>query len=124
MMDRIYLDNNATTCPAPEVVAAMHEAAELLWANPSSIHRFGQAVRQRVSEQIGLKARDVVVLNPGSLPKTSSGKLQRRKTAELYLAEELVDSPTRTSRLGLVRDVASSQLGYMRSYLADRIGIR
>jgi len=43
-----YLDNNATTQPAPEVVAAMQEVNEHLWANPSSVHRFGQAVRQRI----------------------------------------------------------------------------
>ena len=73
MMDRIYLDNNATTCPAPEVVAAMHEAAELLWANPSSIHRFGQAVRQRVelarasvARLIGAKPRELLFTSGGT----------------------------------------------------------
>ena len=47
-MEWIYLDNNATTRPAPGVVAAVAEMEETLWANPSSVHRFGQAVRQRV----------------------------------------------------------------------------
>ena len=47
-MQRIYLDNNATTQPAPEVVAAVHETLKQHWANPSSVHRFGQSVRQRV----------------------------------------------------------------------------
>jgi len=47
-MDVIYLDNNATTQPAPQVVAAMHEAAERYWANPSSVHRLGQTAKQRV----------------------------------------------------------------------------
>lgn len=48
VMDWIYLDNNATTRPADEVVAAMRQMHEQLWANPSSVHRFGQMVRQRV----------------------------------------------------------------------------
>ena len=47
-MDFIYLDNNATTQPAPEVVAAMQHALTELWANPSSIHRAGQSVRRRM----------------------------------------------------------------------------
>ncbi len=44
----IYLDNNATTQPAPQVVEAMLEALREGWANPSSIHRFGQEARRRV----------------------------------------------------------------------------
>jgi cysteine desulfurase len=44
----IYLDNAATTRPADEVMAAMVEALRDAWANPSSVHRAGQAVRRRV----------------------------------------------------------------------------
>ncbi len=47
-MQQVYLDNNATTQPTPEVVAAVREAHENLWANPSSLHRPGQVARQRV----------------------------------------------------------------------------
>ena len=47
-MDYIYLDNNATTQPAPEVVAAMALMLEHDWANPSSVHRLGQLARHRV----------------------------------------------------------------------------
>ena len=47
-MDAIYLDNNATTPPRPEVVAAMQAALVDHWANPSSTHRIGQAVRQKI----------------------------------------------------------------------------
>jgi fatty-acyl-CoA synthase len=82
------------------------------------------AVRRRVVEHTGLKAHDIVVLSPGSLPKTSSGKLQRRKTAALYLHEELQDAASGAGRMGLIKHVASSQLGYMRSYLGRRMGIR
>ena len=49
-MDVIYLDNNATTQPAPEVVAAMMPFLSELYGNPSSIHRFGQRSRQAIDE--------------------------------------------------------------------------
>lgn len=49
-MDLIYLDNNATTRPAPEVVAAMMAMLQDCWANPSSVHTPGQRARHAVDE--------------------------------------------------------------------------
>ena len=49
-MDLIYLDNNATTRPAPEVVAAMLPFLTEFYGNPSSVHRFGQRARQAIDE--------------------------------------------------------------------------
>jgi fatty-acyl-CoA synthase len=43
------------------------------------------AIGQRVTEQMQLVAADIVLLAPGALPKTSSGKLQRQKTRTQYL---------------------------------------
>ena len=72
-MDRIYLDNNATTRPAEEVLEAMREVNERYWANPSSVHRFGQQVRRRVElarEQIagliGCRDRELVFTSGGT----------------------------------------------------------
>jgi len=48
-----------------------------------------EAIHHRTLEVCGLPPRDVMLVQPGSLPKTSSGKLQRAKCRELYLAEEL-----------------------------------
>ena len=45
-MDVVYLDNNATTRPAPEVVQAMLPYLTEWYGNPSSVHRFGQRARQ------------------------------------------------------------------------------
>lgn len=53
MMSRMataYLDNNATTQPDPAVIEAVTDALQRLWANPSSVHRAGQAVRHAVDE--------------------------------------------------------------------------
>ncbi|MEN9823541.1 MAG: hypothetical protein RLZ04_1967 [Actinomycetota bacterium] len=47
------------------------------------------AVHHRTLDVCGLPPRDVMLVKPGTLPKTSSGKLQRAKCRELYLAEEL-----------------------------------
>lgn len=63
----IYLDNNATTRPLPEVVTAMTQALELCWGNPSSKHPSGQeakallsAARAEVAAFIGAQPVEVV----------------------------------------------------------------
>jgi fatty-acyl-CoA synthase len=48
-----------------------------------------QHIHSRTFDVCGLPPRDVMLVAPGTLPKTSSGKLQRSKCRELYLAEEL-----------------------------------
>ncbi len=48
-----------------------------------------EAVHHRTLEVCGLPPRDVMLVKPGTLPKTSSGKLQRAKCRELYLEESL-----------------------------------
>ncbi|MGH9103279.1 MAG: AMP-binding protein, partial [Acidimicrobiales bacterium] len=47
------------------------------------------AVASRVRETVGLSPGDVVLLAPGALPKTSSGKLQRSLARSRYLAGSL-----------------------------------
>ena len=56
-MDFCYLDNNATTKPAPEVVEAMLPFLTEWYGNPSSVHRFGQRSRQAVEEARGQVAK-------------------------------------------------------------------
>ncbi len=46
-------------------------------------------IHERTLEVCGLPPRDVMLVTPGTLPKTSSGKLQRAKCREEYLTEEL-----------------------------------
>lgn len=60
----IYLDNNATTQPLPEVVDAMLPYLREQYANPSSIHQFGQNVRHAVEV-----AREQVALLIHAIPK-------------------------------------------------------
>ena len=48
-----------------------------------------RSVAQRVRDSVGLPAKDIVLVAPGSLPKTSSGKLQRSLCKVRYLGAEL-----------------------------------
>ena len=48
-----------------------------------------QAVAERVVNAVGLPAGDVVLVTAGTIPKTSSGKLQRSLCRARYLEEEL-----------------------------------
>lgn len=49
------------------------------------------AIRRRVQTGLQLSVADLVRLEPGQLPKTSSGKLQRQRTRQLYLDGGLAD---------------------------------
>ncbi|NRT58405.1 cysteine desulfurase family protein [Sphaerotilus uruguayifluvii] len=50
MNDIVYLDHNATTAPAPEVVDEMLDALQRAWANPSSTHEPGQTARRLLAD--------------------------------------------------------------------------
>lgn len=54
------------------------------------------AVKRVVRHEIGVPPVDVVCLPPGSLPKTSSGKLQRRKARQQYMLAKLGSEGPRT----------------------------
>ncbi len=60
--------------------------AEVRTETPSAVR---DAIHHRTIEVCGLPPRDVMLVKAGTLPKTSSGKLQRAKCRELYLNEEL-----------------------------------
>lgn len=68
----IYLDNNATTKPAPEVVAAMLPYQTEWYGNPSSVHRFGQRARQGVDEARA-KVADLIGCSTGEVLFTGGG---------------------------------------------------
>jgi fatty-acyl-CoA synthase len=58
-------------------------------AEPDAVDGIRHAVHHRTLEVCGLPPRDVMLVEPSTLPKTSSGKLQRATCREQYLNEEL-----------------------------------
>jgi len=62
-MKTVYLDNNATTQVAPEVLEAMLPYFSDLYGNPSSMHSFGGQVAQKLRE-----AREQVAALIGATP--------------------------------------------------------
>jgi len=72
-MEVIYLDNNATTKVAPEVVDAMLPYLSEYYGNPSSMHSFGGNVaahikqaRENVANLIGATADEIVFTSCGT----------------------------------------------------------
>lgn len=71
-MTTLYFDNNATTQLLPEVVEAMLPFLQSAFANPSSVHQFGQSVRHRIEcarEQVA----SLIGANPKEIVFTSGG---------------------------------------------------
>ena len=69
----IYLDWNATTPPAREVIDEMRRVQETAWANPASVHGEGrrarahvERAREAIAALVGLDARDVVLTSGGT----------------------------------------------------------
>jgi acyl-CoA synthetase (AMP-forming)/AMP-acid ligase II len=73
----------------------------------------------RVLQGIGLTPRTVDVLRPGTLPRTSSGKLRRAAALQAFAAGTLAP-PTDPTMLRLLGEVARSQLAWARRRFINR----
>ena len=69
----VYLDNNATTQVAPEVLEAMKPFFVEMYGNPSSMHQFGGQVaeyihhaREQVARLVGASAGEIIFTAGGS----------------------------------------------------------
>ncbi len=63
--------------------------AETREADPSRRSAIAAAVTQEITQGLGLPPDRVELIPPGSIPKTSSGKLRREETRQLYIARVL-----------------------------------
>lgn len=72
MSKGIYLDNNATTFVDPRVTELILDALQTVQGNPSSIHSFGQNVRNKISKARSSIA-SVLGVKPTELVFTSGG---------------------------------------------------
>ena len=53
------------------------------WEDPAEVRRIEQQVAHEVVGEVGVRPRNVVVLGPGTIPKTPSGKLRRANSMSL-----------------------------------------
>ncbi|MDQ1277649.1 MAG: cysteine desulfurase [Thermodesulfobacteriota bacterium] len=72
-MKTVYLDNNATTQVAPEVLEAMLPYFRDLYGNPSSMHFFGgqvareiRAAREQMAALIGAMPEEIIFTSCGT----------------------------------------------------------
>ena len=79
-------------------------------------------VRTSVQQGLGLTIDDAVPVVAGALPKTSSGKLQRTKTRELYDQGELSDRKGKRDqdKLDLIKEAAKSQFSFLKLAVLGR----
>ena len=94
----VYLDNNATTCVAPEVRDAMMPFFHDLWGNPSSMHFFGGQVARHV-EAAREKLAALIHADPSEIIFTSCGS--ESDNMAIYGAAETLGPATKiiTSRV-------------------------
>lgn len=71
-MKTVYLDNNATTQVAPEVLEEMLPYFDRLYGNPSSMHTFGGQVARRVRDSRAMAA-SLIGADPEEIIFTSCG---------------------------------------------------
>ncbi|MCA1829565.1 MAG: fatty acyl-AMP ligase [Myxococcales bacterium] len=84
-------------------------AAETRTDDPSALRA---TIVSRVNEEFQLAVSDVALVPPGALPKTSSGKLQRRKTRDQYLRGTLgKEGRGGNARLAVAKHFALSLVG-------------
>lgn len=70
---KVYADNAATTKMSPEAVAAMTDAMENCWGNPSSLHSVGQhaaealqKAREDIADVLGCSPKEIYFTSGGS----------------------------------------------------------
>lgn len=107
MKKEIYLDNAATTKALPEVTAAVVDALEKNYANPSSLHRFGlksekilKKSRKIIADYLGVKSKEIIFCSGG----TESNNLAIRGITDFYKnrGKHLITSPIEHSSVAEV----------------------
>lgn len=95
-MDKIYLDNAATTPLAEEVIDAMVGTMKMNFGNPSSTHSFGQEakilienVRRQVADYLHVTPAEIIFTSCG----TESNNMIIKSAVEHLGVERIISSP-------------------------------
>nr|WP_314497662.1 cysteine desulfurase family protein [uncultured Chryseobacterium sp.] len=95
-MNKIYLDNAATTPLSEEVIDAMVETMKMNFGNPSSTHSFGQDakilienVRRQVAEYLHVSPAEIIFTSCG----TESNNMIIKSSVEHLGVERIISSP-------------------------------
>lgn len=95
-MDKIYLDNAATTPLSAEVIDAMVDVMKVNYGNPSSTHSFGQEakilienVRRSVADYLKVSPSEIIFTSCG----TESNNMIIKSCVEHLNIERIITSP-------------------------------
>jgi cysteine desulfurase len=120
----IYLDNNATTRPLPEVVAAVVDAMTDNFGNPSSGNRSGQRARQLLMHARESVSR-LIACDPHDLHFTSGATESNNWVVSQLVqqpGDELLTSSTEHSSIASMRDHLESKAKGFRELPVDEFG--
>ena len=76
-------------------------------------------IKKRVLAGVGLAPYQIQILEQGTLPRTSSGKMRRNHALELFLTGKLVP-PQKMGVLGLSKELAKSQMAWGNFWLRKK----
>jgi acyl-CoA synthetase (AMP-forming)/AMP-acid ligase II len=103
----------------PPESASENEGEELLILaerseNERSTEALTASIRDVILDRTGIQAHTIQLLLPGTLPRTSSGKMRRREALRRFLANEL-EPPKPVNAFRLIGEMAASTLALARA---------
>ncbi|MEW6444120.1 MAG: fatty acyl-AMP ligase [bacterium] len=76
-------------------------------------------IRERILAELSLSPYHVQILEPGTLPRTSSGKMRRADALRMFLAGELLP-PEKMNTIKMLKELGKSQIAWGRYWLQKR----
>jgi cysteine desulfurase len=123
MSDPIYLDYNATTPVAPEVIDAMRPALRDLWGNPSSGHVYGRRATAAV-ERARAQVASLLGCDPDEVIFTSGGT-ESDNAAIVGVAEALAGRGRHVVTSAIEHPAVEEPCAYLerRGWRVSRVGV-
>ena len=111
-----------TGCAAAfSTVTEGHERLVLLVEVRQQTSELPELIQRAVRQHVGLTLDDISLLEPGTLPRTSSGKIRRAEARRLWQANEL-DAPKAVTASLIAGTLGKSALGHLQSRFTRKKG--